>query len=97
MEAYNLRSLFPNDDDEAERRKKFNRVLNWADFLLIILTVAKFALIVKFTNFMDKTPTTVFLFILQEVFVYLMLRLKYVEENKCLACMSCDLGMGPQP
>ena len=61
--------------------------------MLIIFVVAKFTLIVKFTHFMDNNPTSVFLYMLQEVFIYLMFRLKYVEENKCLACVSCDLGM----
>ena len=61
--------------------------------MLIAFVVGKLVLIIKFTNFMDKSPTMVFLYMLQEVFIYLMFRLKYVEENKCLACLSCDLGM----
>ena len=77
----------------AERRRKINRWLNFADFAVITIAFTQFFLIIQFTESMDKVPAMVFLFMVQEIFLYLMFRLKYVEDDRCLACVGCDLGL----
>ncbi len=45
-----------------ERKKQINRWFNIADFALLISKLLKFYLIIVYTDFMDKTPELVFLF-----------------------------------
>ena len=42
---------------------------------------------------MNEAPAMVYLFTVQEIFFYMMFRLKYIEDDKCLACISCDMSL----
>lgn len=75
------------------RRRKCNRWLNISDFCLLMFINGQFYLLMQYTHVMDSQPSYIFLYQLQQIFAYLMFRLKYVEQDRCCACLQCDMGM----